>query len=288
MDEITALHTAARRYCLERAPELHPLHAEQYYDGHDWLAARDRAVQVWLRGDVPARARRIILGDLLFTVEQARPEDFATLEALRLFLLAAGEQAGTEKRREDAALLELMQAERVAIHSHISGLTPAALAAVEPLPYRRVLPRAERERLWRRLERKWGARPADFWYPQRPMDPPAHVIALEEEWFAQYVPPPVLREILTRQRIRRVWELDRSLGLANQYELDTAWLIVGPRIDERYWTSEKMDWLLYASHERSLTVAGEWLVAAITRVWPQWSDHVYTSAVYESPPRREG
>jgi hypothetical protein len=287
MDEITALHTAARCYCLDRAPELHPLHAEQYYDGRDWLAARDHAIQVWLRGDVEVRARRIILGDLLFQVEQVRPEDFPTLEALRLFLLAAGEQAADQEPRMDAALLAAMQVERAAFKGYIAGLTPVALAAVAPLPYRRVLTRPERERLWRRLERKWRARPGDFWYPLRLMDPPGHVIALQEKWFAQFVPPPVLREILTRQRVRRVWELDRTLGLAEQYELDTAWLIVEPRYDERYWTSEKMDWLLYASHESSLTVAGEWLVATIARVWPQWPDHLYTHYMYDPPPPRE-
>ena len=35
-----------------------------------------------------------------------------------------------------------------------------------------------------------------------------------------------------------------------------------------YWCSEPMDWVIYASHEESITIGGEWLIEAIKRAWP--------------------
>jgi hypothetical protein len=45
-----------------------------------------------------------------------------------------------------------------------------------------------------------------------------------------------------------------------------------------------MHWLIYASHERSITLAGTWLIAAVQEIWPRWDEHLYTGWEYERPP----
>ena len=39
--------------------------------------------------------------------------------------------------------------------------------------------------------------------------------------------------------------------------------------EEGYWTSSSSDWLIYASHESSISLAGEWLVASFGQRFPQ-------------------
>ena len=77
------------------------------------------------------------------------------------------------------------------------------------------------------------------------------------------------------------WELREGHELG--YEMDTELLDLCYDGTEGYWTSESMDWLIYASHESSLTVAGEWLVAAIKARWPRWKEHLYTTYDFERP-----
>ena len=38
---------------------------------------------------------------------------------------------------------------------------------------------------------------------------------------------------------------------------------------------DRRDWLVYASHEGSLTLGGGWLVAAAQRAWPAWAGHLW-------------
>jgi hypothetical protein len=53
---------------------------------------------------------------------------------------------------------------------------------------------------------------------------------------------------------------------------------------EKYWTADARDWLIDASHERSITLAGAWLIAAVKELRPHWEEHVYTVWEYEQPP----
>jgi len=70
-----------------------------------------------------------------------------------------------------------------------------------------------------------------------------------------------------------VWEL-RAGPAHNQYEMDVADLRLSQRPAETYWTSSKMDWLIYASHEDSYTVGGEWLLNGVKRAWPEREQHI--------------
>ncbi len=46
-----------------------------------------------------------------------------------------------------------------------------------------------------------------------------------------------------------------------------------------------MDWLMYASHEGSLTIAGDWLIEEVRAAWPEWEQHLY--APYDAGKRWE-
>lgn len=43
---------------------------------------------------------------------------------------------------------------------------------------------------------------------------------------------------------------------------------------EGFWCSEEMDWIIYASHEGTITFGGEWLVEGLKSLWSDWKNHI--------------
>ena len=82
-----------------------------------------------------------------------------------------------------------------------------------------------------------------------------------------------VRDILLRHGIERLWELRKFQGEDDpEYELSITLLEPYYNGTEGYWSSGDLDWLLYASHEDSLTVAG-WLLPELQARWPSWQTH---------------
>jgi hypothetical protein len=72
--------------------------------------------------------------------------------------------------------------------------------------------------------------------------------------------------VLVDHGIKRLWEI-REFGRSS--EIDTVMTEFQYGVGgEAYWTSGDMDWFIFASHESSVTFAGEWLLFALKRAWP--------------------
>ena len=196
--------------------------------------------------------------------------------------LASGRSARTDSY---ISIQQEADKERTQFCVSIESLSTDDLRVIEPLPSRHELGSREQERIWQRLRRHWGLTPQLHWYPLNNVVPP-HVLAFQEDWFARSIPPDVLRQILMQRRVRRVWEL-REGGMPHQYEMDVTLLVPWDGGGEHCWTSQKMDWLIYTSHESSITIGGEWLLNLVKQAWPQWEEYLYTlstGARYQRPP----
>ncbi len=157
--------------------------------------------------------------------------------------------------------------------------------AVSPYPFRYNMHVNESERAWWRLKTKWGIEWGNTWYPLAlEIKQPDHVIAFQDLWFRYAIPLSTLRDIIRRHHVQRLWALTPSKERDLDQEIDPALWIPIFYPWETYWTSEKRDWIMYVSHEYSMTVGGEWLLEAIKEVWPQWHEHVYTHYIYPGPP----
>lgn len=223
-----------------------------------------------------------VLAAILVDVESLVPGEFDTVEAARSTLVMAGQTASdifTRPPQSDIAERAMDDERRLFCH-YVQGLTATALRAVAPLPFLGSLSQAEHTRLWARLQERWGPRHGDYWYPLDGEDPPEHVLALQAAWFEHAVPSTLLQELLQQHGVGHIWEL-REFG--PEYELDLALLNPFYNGAEGYWTADDMAWLLYASHESSITVAGAWLVTALKNVWPDWQEHMYTDPHYAPP-----
>ena len=128
--------------------------------------------------------------------------------------------------------------------------------------------------LWEKLKDRWGADRWHDWYPMNGMDTPPNTQAFHITFYHRDVGDQAIRQILAAHEISTIWEMRENGSI---YEMEVA----GAQFcyydgNEGYWTSGEMDWLIYASHESSITFAGEWLLPELKKVWPNWQQCIYT------------
>ncbi len=276
MDSLTALHTAARRYCMDNAKQW-----RQHYS-----AQRAERGTIWNEVyEMEADAtfpRYNVLDTILIDVESLIPTNCATFEELQALLILAGQTAESlfTAPPNSAIADKAMAEEREHFVAYVQQLTVATVQSVTSLPYRRTLLLPEEERFRREMERHWGVGKG-YWHPLIARDIPAGILAFQAAWFIYAVPIEQLRDILVGRGITRLWELRESSA---GFEIAIGLFVPTYTGGEGYWTSPGFDWLIYASHESSVTVAGEWLLAEIKAIWPDWERYLYTTYDYERPP----
>jgi hypothetical protein len=247
--------------------------------------------------DAPPATDRVIeafLAQPLTEIERREPGDFRDGATARAYALDAGRRprvwktytgrGGEEARRDCGYDWEPDEARRVeearrAYLTYVEALTVEAAAAVPPLGHRLVLSQSARLRTGTRLRERRAVDPRRrCWYPLRAEPTPSDALALQQDWFYAEMGVEALREALRRHGVARVWELNES-RLDPEYEMDTS--LCGFEGIETYWSSHELDWLVYVSHESSITFAGAWLVEEIKRRWPGWERRLYTTYAYD-------
>lgn len=257
------LHTAARRYCIER----HGYWAHEY---NVRATSETEGKQIYPRYHV--------LNAILVEVERFDPSSFSSLDNARKVIITAGNTAHDNFTRASEGSIEesLMNEERQAFQRFVQDFPMSELASVERLFYRRVLSTAESEEVWKRLQAAWSVIKGEYWFPLAESQR-NDVEAFQAPYFRRAVRPEKLQTILQGQGLSRIWEL-REYG--PEYELDLSAFEPYYSGAEGYWCSEQMDWIIYASHEGSITVGGEWLLTVVKNAWPEWSKHVWTNQYF--------
>lgn len=267
--EALALHTAARRYCME----AHAVRCAEYEE--IIRQGRDREKDGY---HYSAEARRTfprynVLAAILEEVETLASETLGTIEDTReLLSVAALANNAFTRGAGDEVSAAAIRDERDAFVRFIRGFSTNDVGAVIPLPYHRVLASTEAKQLWDALERRWGIK-AGYWYPLTHATSDG-LVAWDADAFHDAVPTSRLCDALGNRGILRVWEL-REFGA--QYECDAS--IFEPVYNgaEGYWSSGPLDWIVYASHESSITIGG-WLTDKVKDMWEDWPSHIYGRA----------
>ncbi len=261
MTPCEALHTAARSYCQERIDYWHQRYSQLGQPGfRDGRHYSDRHKKVFPRYNV--------LECILVEVERLRPEACRDLREFRNRLWSIGQSAQGHCTEYPRGTIEqrATQEERDLFSAFVDDLQAEALEEVMPLPYRRTLLDEESREVWDRIGQLFGLEAHEHWYPLQGERPP-NTVAFAADPFYQHLPISRLQSLLADAGVSKVWEL-REYG--PEYEMDLALLDPIYNGAEGYWTSESLDWLLYASHESTVTVSGAWLLVRIQAVWPEW------------------
>jgi hypothetical protein len=259
LSKVEALQTAARRYCGERAEVWRNRFLEQ-------------ASGKWDEKFELLRQRYRVLDVIRDALEALTPAGSASLEEARKLLLAAAASAVDEYLPGDHLPFEreVVQDEARLFAAYLEGLSDAELARVEPLPFRRVLKEAESARLWAELKARWGVGRHPMWYPfdRHESDEPPPNAQVFDTFLLDEQFGPRLREVLAVLGVSRLWQLTKD-SFQHEYELDLGLLEpVSNELDERYWTDASFQWLIYASHEDTVTIAGAELLSGLRGATP--------------------
>jgi hypothetical protein len=253
-----ALHTAARRWLIERHLHWCRRYAELNCDSKEGRATFPRY---------------LVLEAILDDVEALDADTLKDVSSTRASLLHSASSANDFMTNgsvaEDRISRGAMDEERATFARFVEDWKEHDAAHVEPLAYRRTLATDEAERAWLRIAdrfgivgRKWVpivAGPEDGLLLLNATDVR---VALGTNWLA---------ERLVARGVRRVLEL-REYGAS--CETDAS--IANPHynLKECFVFDRDGDWLVYASHEDSLTLTG-WVADAVRARWSDWAEHVW-------------
>lgn len=291
---VNALHSAARRYCMERLDALAAVH--RHMEG-------ERGPEQW-----SAWHAALALRGILLDIERISPREVASIAALRTLLVDRCSYAQwpegdarhqADEEREPAA------AERARFRKYINALTAEDAERVPRAPLRRTLDAKQRRALLRRVTRAWPAG-GDHWHPLSAVLACSDVLALQSAWVGTEELPlgPMRRALAGLAAGHRIWQLHEGMprwtddtreyvrlkgvehigrAFPAGFELDPALWWTPTAGTETLWASSRLDWLLYAHHEATLYVAGRELAVRTKEAWPNWHRHVWTTPAYAGP-----
>lgn len=196
-----------------------------------------------------------VLSAMLLGVETIDYEKLPSFEELLERLELVGERANSmfTENLENEIAISATENERELFRAEIKKVAASGLGCVEPLFYRRVLSQTEVSDLWKLIEPKWGA-DGSYWYP---LDEKTHpsLVAVGIFNLEQPLIQETIQSFLKTKKINRVIEL-REYGDEN-YLIDAlaaGFFYTGA---EGYWISDTNDWIIYCSHESTITLGGE-------------------------------
>jgi hypothetical protein len=219
--------------------------------------------------------RYLVWEAILAEVERLETRSAPTISAFREALMSAGWRAKTMltiNPELPPTALAAMAEEREEFARFVQSVPESQLETVEPLQLRRVFGEEELRRLWEGLDSRWDLKKHHYWWPLREGTIPAEVLTFHTDWLDE-TKVAAVREILISHGISRVWEL-REFG---EWGCEQSVMTLQPVYtgEEGFWTSASSDWLVYASHESSITLAGEWLVASFRQRYPDCDQFSY-------------
>lgn len=279
MNAIAALHNAAREYCESRHAHWCAEYSALVASGRHQLTNADGSYR-YTDASYRIFPRYNVLEAIRVEVERFVPSDFETIEVARGLIEAAAWSAESELTSSTSSIATAaMTDEREAFAQFVARSTQAEWSTVKVLPFRRVLGAPERDRLSHDFEARWGV-----WYGgycDRPPREGQRHITLHVQWVdAVAGREETLRALLRSHGITRVISLC-ELGDSREEDLSAATFFYGSG-GEAFWFDEGMEWMIYASHESSITFGGEWLVTAVSGTVPDI--HHYDYQGWQNPP----
>jgi hypothetical protein len=113
---------------------------------------------------------------------------------------------------------------------------------------------------------------------------PSDVLAFHTDYSENINGEALLREALEQRGVSKLFLL-HEFG-DPEYEIDLGIYKPGYRDGgEQYSTTKQIDWMVYASHESSITVCGQWLTQFFRKLHPECAERTYLGP-YSTPDLR--
>lgn len=264
MNRVEAIHTTARRYC------------EEHFAFWSNKYAQGKWNEKEAKGVFP---RYLVLKAILIDIERRTHDQFLAEADVVSHLLNVGRTAQYAMTQNlydhsDHAAIQTMDDERSKFCAFMSSAIHKDLSQTEPMAYRRVLSGEESDCAWAELKERWSLT-GGAWYPLSSTQGSKDMLAFHTDFFhALKRGPQTIRGLLSQMQTNRVFEL-REHDVDPDYEVDSSLMELCYTGAEGYWTSPAHAWLIYASHESSVTIAGRALVEPLKLAWPDRAARQY-------------
>jgi hypothetical protein len=129
------------------------------------------------------------------------------------------------------------------------------------------------EGLEKKLKSIWDIE-EHYWYPLNDCKR-EDVIAFNSEYIEDIESKVSdIQNILVEQNIYQILEMheDRTVYVIESKSLDPSY---DGLYGEMFWFNENMDWIIYASHEGSITFGGRELISSLKRKWLDWESNLF-------------
>lgn len=252
MGEETNLHAFARRYCMKRRERW-----IERYRRIEEAAVREQLASGEYRYTDEAHdvyPRYNILQAILNAIETLDPERLPEIGTLANVLISLGFNATDPLiGGHDSAIANNAEVEeRTKFSRLITRACTEGVPQQETLFYRRVLSESEVTDLWTKTSNKWGIT-TDGWYPltQKPrhLSLDAYSLDAVDEPRLQTA----LRLFMMGLDNKRIFEL-REFGPNYLRDADADDFYYNGA--EGYWVPATSDWIVYCSHEATITLGG--------------------------------
>lgn len=254
MTSTEALITAARRYCME------------HY--HYWAAryskertGQDYPVYSYSDNDYDLFPRYNILAAILGEIEILVGKPFPSLSDCRASLIQTGRSANSAltDRKDNPIESAAIQQERDKFIQFIDTVTPDMLEQTLPLPYRRRLEDTEKSAVYQVLLERWNY-DGGYWDPIDNLSPveiiylaKAEIRSADFQAISGFIREHAAAHLLEATEEGIITEIS-----SGDFHLDS---------DETVFCDCNYQWLVYVSHESTVTFAGEALLAFIKRLF---------------------
>jgi hypothetical protein len=119
-----------------------------------------------------------------------------------------------------------------------------------------------------------------YWYPLA-KTARNDIIAFDYKYVDDKSKIDFLKEILASHGVTYIYEYAWGTDNCVQYDItkiDQVFWRSDPRFwecyNEGFWFSDKMDWIIYFSHEETVTIGGQRVVDAVKSKWSDWSNYI--------------
>lgn len=150
MNEIEALHNAARQYCIDRY--------DYWATRYQTMLPRPPVLEYTPR-QLDTFPRYIMVDVIREAIESSLPQDFSSLNDLRAYLMSTAREIQTDRTRSQSDIAQRpRQEERDLLCRYVQEATIEQTQRVKPLPCRRSLSEAEGNELRVRRGRSRSSR----------------------------------------------------------------------------------------------------------------------------------
>ena len=247
MNEIEALVTAARRYCIDNYNYWSNEYSER-------RSGSDFPVYSYSENDYNLFPRYNALSAILHGIEYLVGSKFDNIEICRAKIIKLG-QTSQSIFTEGKNIIErnAIKEERDKFCHFIESIKSSELKNVLPLPYRRRLKDSEREIIRQKLLNIWQF-DGGSWIPLVDINPSISTLFFNKDNLNEQDLKKI-QDVITQKADLNLYEISEE---QLDYEIESNDL----QIDcyETVYCDKNLDWLIYGSHENTVAFGGNWLI----------------------------